>query len=262
MSVRFLVAALMLVLASPLSASDTVKVTHLYSFRVSLDEQGRITRAEPLDEIPAPVSALVAGLVQDADFEPARVADRPVPSRTTLIVRVDFEGNQQHLRVASTKLTSGGGLDPTPPRYPPRAMASQIGALVSTHVVYRVDGSLDREASRIENLEVFGGKRSMKHDPIRKSFEDAVWTTLAGWTMRPDEVDGQPIAMSTRVPMSFCPLVGRNGECKIPRIQEAQRPRDPHEPRDKLAGWLPVDAGIQLARLKSTVPGTQVAEQP
>lgn len=261
MSLRLAVLALMLVLASPVLANDVVKVTHVYSFRVSLDEEGRTTGTEALVEVPSQVLAKATALVQAAEFEPARVAGRAVPSRATVNVRMDFEGDRQHLRVASTKVTSSALLRMTPPVYPAQALRSEVGAMVSTTLTYRPDGSLDREASRIDSIDIISATRLDKKNRHREQFEAAVWATIQGWTMVPDEVDGQAIAMTTRVPMSFCPRSSAGG-CENRRIRETRLGRDTQEPGDEPQGWQPIDTGIQLAKLKPTVAAAGALDQP
>lgn len=256
MSVRFLAAALMLVLASPLSANEVVKVTQTYSFRVSVDEQGKVTGAEPLNAIPAPVLATATGMAHDADFEPARVAGRPVPSRTVVNVHMDYEGDQRHLRVVSTSLTSGPKFELAPARYPPGALQGRVSARIWVTVTYLGDGRLDKEASRIDSIEMSNGRRPIEKSPHRKDFEATMWTAIQGWKLLPDEVDGEPIAMTVRMPTRFCADVRGNGECGDRVLRDAQHGWETPD------GMHPVDPDIQLARIKPGVPAAEAAVQP
>lgn len=217
MTYRPLTALLLLALAFPLLADETPALDKTYGYRVSVDAEGKVTAFEPSSEIPGALLPTLDALVENAEFEPAQVGTRAVPSLTSVYVVVRFEGGGDELRAAPVKVTSGGGtLNSTPPRYPSTAIRNDFGALVWATLSFKADGSLDREASRIDSVDVVRGTgrpSSRQIGPYKQRFEDATWKAMANWTLTPDEVDGQPVAMTVRVPTRFCPMRNRPTGC-------------------------------------------------
>jgi len=232
MTFRILVAALLLALAAPLAANDAVSFSKAYSFRVSVDDQGRVTDAEPMTEIPAELLATVTKLVEGSAFEPARVDGRAVSSRTTVYVLMHFEGDSRHVRAVPVSVTNGGKLNHTAlPRYPIAALRSGVGAQVWATLSFRADGSLDASAVQIDSVDVVRQERRQSNSRHQASFEAAVVAAIAQWTLLPDEVDGHPIAMTVRVPTRFCPSSRKSPGCDD-FWPEAGQPDPSPEPSD------------------------------
>jgi outer membrane biosynthesis protein TonB len=245
MTFRILVAALLLTLAAPLAANDAVTFSKSYSVRVAVDEQGQVTSAEPLTEIPAELLGTVTALAEKSEFEPARVDGRPVPSRTTVHVRMRFEGDSRQVRAVPVKVSNGGKLNVAAlPRYPFEAMRSDVGAQIWATLTFLADGSLDPAATRIDSVEVVRQDRSQRNSRHQAGFEAAVQAAIAQWTLLPDEVDGQPIAMTVRVPTRFCPP-SRNRRGCDDLWPEASQPDPSPEPSD---------TDVRLATIKPAFP--------
>lgn len=248
MTRRLLLATLFLSMVSPVSASEPVSLTKSYSFRVSVDEQGKVASAEPVTEIPKALLPTVAGLVTSSAFEPARVDGRAVPSRTTVHVLMKFEGNERQVRATPVSLTNGGKLDSVAvPRYPFEAMRVDVGAMVWATLSFRPDGSLDRDASRIDSVDIARGGRGQRVGAHQKSFEAAVTSVMANWTLLPDEVDGKPIAMTVRVPTRFCPPSRAVRGCDDLWPRGGQPDPSPE----------PSDTNVRLAAIKSAIPAAE-----
>lgn len=232
MTFRMLATALLFTLAAPLAANDAVTLSKSYSFRVAVDEQGKVTAAEPVTEIPSELLAMVTTLVETSEFEPARVDDRPVPSRTTVHVQVRFEGDSRQVRAIPVKVSNGGKLNVGAlPRYPFAAMRSDYGAQVWATLSFLADGSLDPAATRIDSIDVVRQGRSQRNGRHQANFESAVQAAIAQWTLLPDEVDGHPIAMTVRVPTRFCPPSRKARGCDE-LWPEASQPDPSPEPSD------------------------------
>lgn len=243
---RLLAALLLLSLAAPLCAIEAPAVSRSYSFRVSVDEQGRVGMAEPAGELPAELAPALLGVVKKTAFEPARIDGRAVPSRTMVHVLVRFEGGYDEMRAVLVDVLDGGKLEKAAhPRYPRRALRADVGAEVWATLSFHADGSLDRKASQVDSVALVGDGPPREDGMHQKSFEAVVTAAMKKWTLLPDEVNGKPIAMTVRVPTRFCPssLIRVRGCGSLwPR---ASLPDPSPEPRDP---------GIQLAKIKPGLP--------
>jgi TonB family protein len=215
-----------------------------YSVRVDVDAGGAVTAAQVHGEAPDALVETLLDAARRAEFEPATKAGMPVPSRTTIQVRLRFEPEGDDLRARVTLLTGAGAWDRmTPPRYPSDALRRRESALVTARVVYDAAGRFDPQRSGVERVQR-GGKRGVAGDdggPFEKSFRAATLEVIRQWRYLPDEVDGQPIAAEFLVPVTFC---AGSGGCEELR-DTAQGP----EPTPQAA---PLDDSVRLASVRST----------
>lgn len=241
MTHRLSLALVLMALGAPLAANDVPTLTKSYSFRVSVDEQGRANEVEPVSDVPAPLQSTLNALVQGAEFEPAQRHGRAVPSRTSVHVVVRLEGEGDEVRAVPVDILAGGRLDNSaPPRYPHGALRDGVAAEVWATLSFRADGSLDHEASRVDSVDMV--REGRPRDPVahRNGFEAAVVSAMAKWTLVPDEVDGRPIAMTVRVPTRFCPASRQRLGCDDLWPKEGRSTLSP----------APRDDSVRLATLK------------
>jgi len=251
MSRHFFLAVLLFSLVPPVAAEAPPEAYRSYSFHVDVDDQGRVTAAQPVGEIPAALLPTVRALAEGAEFEPARIGDRPVPSRTLVKVRMRFQSGDDELRVEPVEISGGGGRleNSFPPRYPFESLRADIGALVWSYLSFNPDGSLDLAASRVESVDVVRGRgnpNSRERDNHTRRFEAAVLAAAANWTFVPDEVDGQPLAMSVRVPTRFCP------SSQASRCADFWTGR--YGPEPPAPTPTPMDSAVTLVALKPAAP--------
>ncbi|WP_374473176.1 hypothetical protein [Arenimonas sp.] len=223
--------------------------TEYYSAYVSVDAAGRVTGAEMLGDVPRAVRNLLQDTARKVEFEPARKGGVPVPSRTSLTLKMSLEqaGNGDYFaRVVDV----GGGSVAFDKRrrvpFPGIAASAGYGAGVLVRLSIRADGKVDMANSRIERVALARHGKPSDDAARRESFEKAVLRAVAKWTFAVEEVDGQPLATRVLVPVSFCP----QASC-------ADWPIDVLSAAD--ARPAPQDADVQLARPREPAPDTKQA---
>ncbi|MFY2763514.1 hypothetical protein [Arenimonas sp. MALMAid1274] len=197
-------------LALPALAADGRPSDQYYTVRMSIDADGRVTAAEPQGDIPQALRKVVRDVAERTSFDPARVAGRPVSSRTSINVAVSFRpiGTRYEAKVFDVRPGGGWQMRSLPPPYPRAAHSRGIGAYVMSYVSYDAKGDIDMEKSQIRYLvaRTRGGpldaKAQARYDA---EFRRSVLQAMRRWNYTPDEVDGKPVPASALVPTLFCP---------------------------------------------------------
>ena len=243
MSIRSLALSL-LVLAtwSPAAAVAAGQaMERFYPVRVSVGADGVPTAAEPVGEVMAALQAPLRAAALASSFTPATKAGVAVPSRTAVLVAVSYEKAGRGVAARVTRVI-GGTMPIAPPRYPTDALRRGASARVWLRIAFDADGTRDEARTGVDRVE--GTHRRGRSGepgvvPYEKAFRDAALSALADWTHAPEEVDGQPVAIDVRVPITFCAR-----DCRLPPI-------------DPAPSVTPVDPGIRLAALHApSGPGT------
>ncbi|MBY4597546.1 hypothetical protein K3217_18690 [bacterium BD-1] len=223
--------------------------TEYYSAYVSVDASGRVTDAETLGNVPAPIRALLHDTARAVEFEPARKGGVAVPSRTALTLKMRFEsaGNGTYL-ARMEGISSGAPAFDKRRRvpFPGIAASAGYGAGVLVRLSIGADGKVDMANSGIERVALARNGKPSDDAARRESFEKAVLRAVAKWTFAVEEVDGQPLATRVLVPVSFCP----QASC-------ADWPIDVSSMAD--ARPAPQDADVQLAQPREPAPASKQA---
>lgn len=239
----FLVIAM---LAGPALADGLDVATHrFYPVRVDVDASGAVTAVEPLGEVMDGLRPSLEAAARRAEFVPATKGGVPVPSRTAVLVSVAFAKAGRNVTAQVTGVSAGSALPLAPPRYPRDALRRQASARVMLRIVFDASGRRDESLSGVERVDgplkdVRPGRETKV--PYEADFRAAALSALAAWTYTPDEVDGQPVAVDVRIPMTFC--AGTRG---CPEFAPVTEPV-----------VTPADASIRLAALRA-VPSPATA---
>lgn len=238
---RILLATLLL---TPMLASAQSPFERRYSVRVELDAQGRVGGIKAVGDVREELVPVVEAAAARAEFEPATRAGQPVPSATTLSVKVRYEKTGRDYRANVVDVVAHGGLvSPASPPFPYEAVKRGYGGRVLARVAFRADGSVDLERSRIESGEV--QRESGKPSPLRvaefeKAFRESALAVLPKWKYAPDVIAGESVAATVIVPLTFCtPRMAADCDERFTDAKDVG-PKPP----------VPVDADLRLASLK------------
>lgn len=138
------------------------------------------------------------------EFEPAQKNGVAVETETYLAIQLSVEpdGQQLAVKVAGANVTVGMVKLP-PPRFPRSQLNRSQGAELELRLAYDTEGKVtDVEITRIE--------------PDLKVFREATLKAARDWRFAPEKIDGQPIAGTALIPVSFEYVSNTTGEIKFP----------------------------------------------
>lgn len=138
------------------------------------------------------------------EFEPAKKNGVAVETETHLSVQlaIEPEGKQLAVKVAGANITVGM-LKLPPPRFPRSQLNRSQGAEVELRLAYDTEG-------KVTEVEV------TRAEPDLKVFREATLKAARDWLFAPEKIDGQPIAGSALIPVSFEFEGEGTGEIKFP----------------------------------------------
>lgn len=242
MSIRLSLAFLLLAAVVPAAAARGVDLTThvMYPVRVDVDASGTVTAAEPMGDVIEALRPSLVAAARLAEFEPATKNGVPVPSRTAVVLTVSLKKHGRGLAAQVTNVSAGSAVPLAPPRYPRDALRAQQSARVVLRLVFDASGQRDESLSGVERVD--GPLKEQRPGrpttvPHEAEFRKAALASIAAWTYAPDEVDGQPVPVDIRIPMTFC--AGVNGCPEFPAIDASQ------------PVVTSTDASIRLAALRS-----------
>ena len=187
---------------------------------VQVDAAGKVSAVQLAGKaakgLPASVSEPLLADARTWTFDPALRDGQPVPSTTHVAITlradpVDEDGEAWALRI--TRATNGPAVESTePPRYPMNAIRNGAVARVLVEADITPDGTV--AAARL--VEVKTPKSRYADD-----FAKATLASVQQWRFIPEQVAGQPIAGTVRLPTTFC-LSGR----KCFPMEDAEQPVD------------------------------------
>ena len=192
-------------------------------------------------------------------FEPALRNGVPVPSRTSLQLRMKFTPAGGDYRAEVLEVTGGGTYAATTraPTFPPAILRAGRNVLAVLVVRTRPDGKADVDASSVERIEFYRGDRLVEGVGTRhhQDLREALLEALEGWSFVLEEVDGVAVSTELRVPVTLC-LEG-------PTSRSAQARQACDQWRDKATADLgrpaPTDPGIRLAQPNLPAPTVPAA---
>lgn len=238
---RVLPFLLLAALAAPAIAHDPSPVAAVaipgdvrYSVRLDVGDDGRVVAVDSGDAVPDPLRPIVHAAASRATFLPATRAGAAVPARAWVTTRVGFAPAGDKVRAQVEAVTAGGGVTVHPlKKSPMKTRARGWSADVYVQADFDADGRLVRKSSDVVDV-------VMRRDPglpplrlmekaLRTVFDEAVEDTLYGWRWVPDEIDGQRIGGSFRMPVAFpSARATRDGEEFAPDAPDASfTPRPP-----------------------------------
>lgn len=179
--------------AAPAAAADEPAEPIFAVVDVDLDAGGKVVAIEPADALASEMAEFLRAQVSTWEFEPATLRGQPVPTRTSVMVRLEPTGERtgRQVEVRIVDAATGPRYRTNPaPRYPQAAFERRdTGA-----VLLRVD--FDRDG-RVTDAAV---ERSVG----RKSFETAALNAVRKWTFQPERVGDIGVAARVLVPIRFC----------------------------------------------------------
>lgn len=182
-----------LLAAAPAAAADQRAEPISAVVDVDLDASGKVVAIEPADAVASEMADFLRAQVSTWEFEPATLGGQPVPTRTSVGIRLEPTGERtgRQVEVRIVDAATGPRFQTNPaPRYPQAAFERRdTGA-----VLLRVD--FDRDG-RVTDAAV---ERSVG----RKSFETAALNAVRKWTFRPERVGDIGVAARVLVPIRFC----------------------------------------------------------
>lgn len=254
-----LLLALAFVLPAQAQAAAGKTFEHRFNVRVSVDAEGRVTGTEFIDDTPVAFHALVSESAARIPFEPARRDGVPVPSRTSLQLRMKFTPDGGDYRAEVLEVTGGDTYAATTqaPKFPAAILRAGRNVLAVVVVRTRPDGKADVAASSVERIEFYRGDRLVEGVSTRhqRDLREALLEALQGWSFILEEVDGVAVSTEVRVPVTLC-LEGTTATGA-----QARRPCDEWSRKVTagLARPAPVDPGIRLAQPNLPAPTVPAA---
>lgn len=250
---RHLLLITTLLFAGAAGATKVEPVEHVYQARAHVTPAGTVEAVEPQEGMIPQVAALVTDAVQATTFTPATVNGEPAASKTTVWVKIRFEGvegDATGTQLAARVLdVSQRNPYMRPGHFPQEALVNEISALIWLELALLPDGRVDPDNSRILQADIRGsGGQKLKRSRGGVELQKTALATALTWRMFPEEVDG--VARATRLVtnISYCVGGSRSGKDGCPRFDPgpAELPR------------AAVDANVKLARLAelSSVPET------
>lgn len=219
-------------------------VERVFAARIDIDAAGVVTAVEPMGPVDADLADAVRRGAGGLAFEPATVDDRPVPSRSTAIVRLRFDPEAAAPRdVELIGAIHANSPTMRPPRYPPDLLRDKLSALVVLRLAVDADGRVRAEDSRAEHAELRepGGKRVARTSLVRPAVEASL-AAASQQALPVEEVDGVARASTARIAVSFC-FPSESKACTA--VKEGMGPslREPVEPGLRFARLRAGDAG-------------------
>ncbi len=184
-------------------AAETDKDTRKAWLRagIVLDATGKLISIEWLGTKPNDrlVTAPLEAVIRDWEFEPGKVDGVPAVTETGLLLHVELRKTAEGgitLNIDDA-LTGAFSVKQDPPAYP-RDQAMR-GAQAHVLVTVRTDATGQVASAAIDE---YAGSHSGTIS--RKDFETAALNAVKSWTYRTEQVGGNGIAATMRVPISFC----------------------------------------------------------
>jgi TonB family protein len=206
MSRFFWLVAVVVLLAHPAwSANDNERWLASQAAKVVIGRDGHVIDVElQRSTLGAEMQAEIVRRIRQFEFEPAKKNGVAVETETHLSIQlaVEPDGEQLALKVAGANVTVGMVKLP-PPRFPRYQLSRAQGAKVEVRLAYDTEGKVtDVEITRIE--------------PDLKVFREATLKAARQWVFAPEKIDGQPIAGSALIPVTFEFVSNNTGEIKFP----------------------------------------------
>jgi TonB family protein len=225
MSRSFWLLAMGVLLASPaFSAQDNDRWLASQWARVVIGQDGRVVDTELQRSTLGPdMQAEIVRRIRQFEFEPAKKDGEPVQTETHLVVQLSIEpdGNQLALKVAGANVTVGM-VKLAPPRYPRFQLTRSQGARMKVRVAYDAEGKVtDAEIASAE--------------PDLAVFREATLKAARQWVFAPEKIDGQSIAGSALIPVTFEIANSGMAEIKFPDGGHLRVSRE-REPERQLLG--------------------------
>jgi hypothetical protein len=183
----------------------------------------------------------------------------PVPSRTSLQLRMKFTPDGDDYRAEVLEVTGGGTYAATTraPKFPAAIVRAGRNVLAVVVVRTRPDGKADVAASSVERIDFYRGERLVEGVSTRqqRDLREALLQALEGWSFILEEVDGVAVSTELRVPVTLC-LEGATATAA-----QARQACDAWSEKATagLARPSPVDPGIRLAQPNLPVPTVPAA---
>jgi len=173
--------------------------------KVMIGPDGRVVDAELQHSTLSPdMQAEIVRRIRQFEFEPAKKNGEAVETETHLSVQLSIEpdGEKMALKVAGANVTVGMVKLP-PPRFPRSQLNRSQGAEVELRLAYDTEG-------KVTNVEI------TRIEPDLKVFREATLKAAREWVFAPEKIDGQPIAGSALIPVTFEFVSNNSGEIKFP----------------------------------------------
>ncbi|MGH8061256.1 MAG: energy transducer TonB [Pseudoxanthomonas sp.] len=168
---------------------------------IVLDATGKLASIEWLGTKPNDrlVTAPLEAVIRDWEFEPGKVDGVPAVTETGLLLHVELRKTAEGgivLNIDDAR-TGAFSVKQDPPAYPRDQARLGVQARVLMNV--QTDATGQVISARMEEYE---GSRTGTNS--RKDFEAAALNAVKSWTYRTEQVGGNGLAVTLRVPISFC----------------------------------------------------------
>lgn len=191
---------------------------------IVLDAAGKLASIEwigtkPNDRL---VTAPLEAVIRDWEFEPGKVDGVPAATETGLLLHVELHKTAEggvSLNIDDAR-TGAFSLKQDPPAYP-RDQAMR-GVQAHVVVIVKTDGT-----GQVTSAAIGEYKGSNPADRSRKDFEAAALNAVKSWTYRTEQVGGNGLATTLRVPISFC---FADQWCERNKIKDGMVPADASPP--------------------------------
>lgn len=184
-------------------AAETDKNTRKAWLRagIVLDATGKLTSIEWLGTKPNDrlVTAPLEAMIRDWEFEPGKVDGAPAVTQTGLLLHVELRTTVEggiSLNIDDAR-TGAFSVRQDPPPYP----RDQAIRGAQAHVLVTVQTDATGQVTSAMMGEYEG---SIPGANSRKDFEAAALKAVKSWTYRTEQVGGNGLAATMRVPISFC----------------------------------------------------------
>ena len=170
------------------------------SVRIEVDATGKPVAVEAPADLPEPIASAIEKRVAGWGYVPARRGGKAVAAVTYVSVGacavpaeggyrlgIDFKGNGPRLHSDTGRML--------PPPYPRALVMRGVGGTFVVSYSVQADGS-----TQLTGIEP-AGKR-MKHE-YRQSFEEALEDWVENLRYDPEQVDGQAVTTTVRVPVMY-----------------------------------------------------------
>jgi TonB family protein len=191
---------------------------------VELDAKGNILSIEPADDVAREIADFLRGEISAWEFLPATRDGRPVPTRTSVGVRLEATGERNGKTIEVRIVDAGTG-----PRYAqakmPRFPMVALDRRETGEVLLRVDFDTNGRVVDVAIEKRVG----------RPYFDRVAMDAVREWTFQPERVGDVGLAATVFVPIRFC-IPGR--ACKMlpaqPKGPQGDGPRLVGEPAAKI----------------------------
>lgn len=217
-----MIAAVDFAVAEPAPASDRWVASQMA--RVVVGRDGHVIDAQlQKSSLSSDMQAEIVRRIGQFEFEPAKKNGVAVETETHLAIQLSVEpdGEQLAVKVAGANVTVGMVKLP-PPRFPRSQLARSQGAELELRLAYDTEGKVTEvEITRIE--------------PDLKVFREATLKAAREWVFAPEKIDGQAIAGTALIPVSFEYVSNNSGEIKFPDGGHLRVSREPESERQLLS---------------------------